>query len=107
MDAISQLTNRHAYPILHGDGLVRGSIDQQEDSVVSSETAIAFKRRKAGDSVDFHARHGRALQARAAREGMEVLLTLFRSWRRRRFAPRRGWHVEWPAGPQTSHCSRP
>ena len=86
---------------------MRGSIDQQEDSIVSSETAIAFNRREAGDSLDFHARHGRALQARAAREGMEALLTLFRSWRRRRGAPRRGWHVEWPAGPQTSHCSRP
>ena len=74
---------------------------------MSSETAIVFSRREAGDSVDFHARHGRTLQARAAREGMKVLLTLFRSWRRRRFAPRRGWHVEWPTGPQTSHCSRP
>ena len=62
-------------------------------------------RREAGDSVDFHARHGRALQARAAREGMEMLLTLFRAWRRRRLAPRsRGWHVEWPAEPETSHC---
>ena len=72
---------------------------------MSSESVIVFNRREAGDSVDFHARHGRALQARAAREGMQVLLTLFRG--RRRVAARRGWHVEWPAGPQTSHCSRP
>ena len=74
---------------------------------MSSESAIAFNRREAGDSLDFHARHGRALQARAAREGIKVLLTLLRSWRRRRVTPRRGWYVEWPAGSQTSHCSRP
>ena len=82
-------------------------IDQQENSVMSGQSAIAVGRREAGDSFDFHARHGRALQARAAHEGMQVLLTLFRSWRRRRVAPRRGWHVEWPGARQTSHCSRP
>jgi hypothetical protein len=68
---------------------------------------IAINGREADDSIDFNARHGRALQARAAREGMEVLLAPFRSWRRRRIAFRGGWHVEWPAGPQTSHCGRP
>jgi hypothetical protein len=74
---------------------------------VSRQAAIAVNRREAGDSIDFHARHGRALQARAAREGMEVLLGPFRSWRRRRIASRQGWQVEWPVGPQTSHCGRP
>jgi hypothetical protein len=46
---------------------------------VSSQAAIAAGHREAGDSFDFHARHGRALQARAARESMQALLTLFRS----------------------------
>jgi hypothetical protein len=67
---------------------------------------IAVGHRDAGDSIDFNARHGRALHARATREGMQVLVARFRSLRRR-IAPRRGWHVEWPAGPQTSHCGRP
>ena len=96
----------HFPPSIEGR-FVGEPIDQQEDPVVSSQSAIAVGRREAEDSFDFHARHGRALQARAAREGMQVLLTLLRSWRRRRVAPRRGWHVEWPGGPQTSHCSRP
>jgi hypothetical protein len=74
---------------------------------VSNQAAIVVSGREAGDSFDFHARHGRALQARAAREAMEVLLTLFSSRRRRRVAPRPGWHVEWPVRPQTSHCTRP
>ena len=74
---------------------------------MSRQAAIAVNRREAGDSIDFNARHGRALQARAARDAMEVLLAPFRSWRRRRIASRRAWQVEWPAGPQTSHCSRP
>jgi hypothetical protein len=74
--------------------------------LVSSQTAIIAGRREAGDSLDFHVRHGRALQARAAREGIELLLTLLRSWRRPRAAPR-GWHVEWPVAPQTNHCGRP
>jgi hypothetical protein len=74
---------------------------------VSRQAAIAINRREAGDSIDFNARHGRVLQARAAREATEVLLAPFRSWRRRRIASRRDWHVEWPAGPQTSRCGRP
>lgn len=74
---------------------------------MSTQAIIIANRREAGDSVDFHARHGRALHARAAREGMEALLTLYRSWRRRGAPTRRGWHVEWPAGPETSHPTRP
>ena len=71
-----------------------------------NQVAIIAGHREAGDSIDFHARHGRALQARAAREGLAVLLTLFRSWRRRRIAGRGAWHVEWPAGPQATRCGR-
>jgi hypothetical protein len=74
---------------------------------VSSQSAIVFSGREAGDSFDFHARHGRALQARAAREGMRVLLDLWRTSSRRRGAAGRGWQVEWPVGPQTSQCGRP
>ena len=85
---------------------MRGPFDQQEDWIVSSESAITLSRRKAGDSLDFHARHGRALQARAAREGIEALLAPWGMWRRSRVARARGWHVEWPAGAQASHCTR-
>lgn len=74
---------------------------------MSRQAVIAINRRAADDSIDFNARHGRALQAQAAREGMQVLLAPFRSWRRRRITSRRGRHVQWPVGPQTSHCSRP
>jgi hypothetical protein len=87
--------------------LAREPIDEQEDTVVSCQAAIAAGHREAGDSFDFHARHGRALQARAARESMQGLLTLFRSWRRRRATARQAWHVDWPSGPQTSHSGRP
>jgi hypothetical protein len=73
--------------------------------MASTHASIVASRREAGDSVDFHARHGRVLHARAAREGMEALLTLYRSWRRGAPA-RRGWQVEWPAGSQTSHPTR-
>ena len=65
---------------------------------MSRQAAIAVNRREAGDSIDFNARHGRALHAQGAREGMELLLKLFRSWRLRRVAPHRGWYVEWPSG---------
>lgn len=75
--------------------------------MVSRQAAIAFSHREAGDSFDFDARHGRALQARAAREAMAMLLTLLRSWRRRRAAPYGGWRVQWPVGPQTSRCGQP
>jgi hypothetical protein len=74
---------------------------------VSSQAAIAAGHREAGDSFDFHARHGRALQARAARESMQALLTLFRSSRRGRAAAHQGWHADWPTRRQTSHCGRP
>lgn len=73
--------------------------------MLRSEAAIAVHRREAGDSFDFNARHGRALQAQAAREALEALLKLFRSWRDS--VPRRGWQMEWPVGgPQTGHCGR-
>jgi hypothetical protein len=85
---------------------VRESFDQQEDRIVSSESAITLRRRQAGDSLDFHARHGRALQARAAREGIEALLSPLRMWRRNRIARGRGWHVQWPVGAQASHGTR-
>lgn len=71
-----------------------------------TQATVVLGRREAGDSVDFHARHGRALHARAAREGMEALLTLFRSWRRRGASAGQGWHVEWPARSQTSHLTQ-
>jgi hypothetical protein len=72
---------------------------------VSNQAAIIAGDREAGDSFDFHARHGRALQARAAREGMEALLTWFRSWRRRRAAAGGGWHVEWPTAHEPSRSA--
>jgi hypothetical protein len=86
--------------------LAREPIDEQEGPVMSSRAAIVAGRREAGDSFDFDARYGRALQARAARESMQGLLTLFRS-RRRRAAAARGWRVDWPTGPRASHTGRP
>jgi hypothetical protein len=75
---------------------------------MSHQAAITAGQREAGDSLDFHVRHGRALHARAAREGLAALLTMLRASRRqRRLSTRRGGHVEWPAEPQGSHCGRP
>jgi hypothetical protein len=82
-----------------------GRIDE-EDRAVSSQGVITVNRRGTGDSVDFHARHGRALHARAARESMATLLTLFRSWRRRRVGSRQSLQAEWPPAPRTSQCGR-
>ena len=79
----------------------------QEDTGMSHQAAITAGNRKAGDSIDFHARHGRALHARAAREGLAALLSLLRASRRHRVSPEHGWHVEWPVEPQGSHCGRP
>jgi hypothetical protein len=66
---------------------------------VSSQTAITLGRRQAGDSLEFHARYGRALQARAAREAVQLLFELVRS---RRGAPPRHWRVEWPVTPRAA-----
>jgi hypothetical protein len=107
MDEISRLTNNGAIPMLPA---VKGSLvnpNEREERSMAHQAAITAGHREAGDSLDFHVRHGRALQARAARECTELLLMLFRSWRRRRGAPRRGWQVEWPVEPQGSHCGRP
>jgi len=66
---------------------------------------LAIGGREAGDSIDFHARYGRALHAQAARESLGMLLTLFRS-QRRRATRRPPWEIVWPAaGP--SRCGRP
>ena len=73
--------------------------------MASTHASIVASRREAGDSVDFHARHGRVLHARAAREGMEALLTLYRSWRRPGAPWGRGWQVEWPRS-QTSQLTQ-
>jgi hypothetical protein len=79
----------------------------QEDTGMSYEAAITVGNRKAGDSIDFHVRHGRALHARAAREGLAALLSLLRSSRGHPVSSGPGWHVEWPVEPQGSHCGRP
>ena len=55
--------------------------------MVSSQPGIAFNHREASDSIDFNTRHGRALQAQAARESMAVLFDLLRPRRSRRIAP--------------------
>jgi hypothetical protein len=68
-----------------------------------SET-FAPHRRQAGDSIDFHARHGRALQARATRESLDMLFGLLRSVGRRR-ATQPYWETVWPAA-EPSHCAR-
>ena len=68
-----------------------------------SSNVIVAHDRAAGDSVDFHARHGRALQARATREAIELVLALYRSWRHRGAIKQRGWQVEWPTEPRPSH----
>ena len=58
---------------------------------MSHQAAITAGQREAGDSLDFHVRHGRALHARAAREGLAALLTMLRASRRqRRLSTRRG-----------------
>jgi hypothetical protein len=63
--------------------------------VSQQSSTIAIHGREAGDSIDFHARYGRVLHAQAARESLEMLLTLFRSLRRRtRHTP---WQNVWPA----------
>lgn len=67
--------------------------------------SFAPHRRQAGDSIDFHARHGRALQARAARESLEMLFGLFRSLGRRGATRQPYWETVWPAA-EPSHCAR-
>jgi hypothetical protein len=67
---------------------------------------IVIHGREAGDSIDFHARHGRALHARAARESLEALRAVFRSQGRRRASRRPRWEVVWPAA-EPSHYGRP
>jgi hypothetical protein len=72
--------------------------------VSQQSSTIAIHGREAGDSIDFHARHGRGLHAQAAREGLEMLLTWFRSLRRpTRHAP---WQIVWPAT-EPSRSARP
>jgi len=93
--------------MLYAGRLASEPMHEQEDTGVSNQAAIIAGQREADDSVDFHARHGRALQARAAREGLEALLTLLRSWRRHHVSSCCGWRVEWPAERQASHCGRP
>lgn len=67
-----------------------------QSSKVAFPSAIAIHGREARDSIDFHARYGRALHARAAREGLALLVSWFRSLRRRRIH-RTPWQVVWPA----------
>jgi hypothetical protein len=76
-------------------------VSQQSSNAFPS--AIAIHGRKAGDSIDFCARYGRTLHAQAARECLEMLLTLYPSLRRRRRTP---WQVVWPA-PKPTHSARP
>lgn len=72
---------------------------------MSQSETFAPHRRQAGDSIDFHARHGRALQARAARESIEMLFGLL-PWPGRRRATRQSyWEKVWPAA-EPSHCAR-
>jgi len=66
---------------------------------------LAMGGREAGDSIDFHARYGRALHAQAARESLGMLLTLFRS-QRRRSTRRPPWEIVWPTA-DPSRCGRP
>jgi hypothetical protein len=73
---------------------------------VSTQSRIVAGHREAGDSVDFFARHGRTLHARAAREGIDALLALYRSWRFRRAPAGRGWEVEWPVPRPTGDPAR-
>jgi hypothetical protein len=74
--------------------------------IVLTRSGIVAGHREAGDSVDFYARHGRALHAQAARDGMEALLALYRSWRSRRAFAGQGWEVEWPVEPQMGDPTR-
>jgi hypothetical protein len=77
----------------------------RQSSNVAFPSAIAIHGRGAGDSIDFHARYGRALHAQAASESLEMLLTWFRSLRHRR-TRRAPWQVVWPA-PEPTHSARP
>jgi hypothetical protein len=76
----------------------------QQSSNVAFPSAIAIHGRAAGDSIDFHARYGRSLQAQAARECLEMLLSRWQSLRRHR--SRTPWQVVWPA-PEPTHPARP
>jgi hypothetical protein len=64
--------------------------------VSQPSSPIAIHDREASDSFDFNVRHGRALQAHAARECMELLLALFGGPRRTRAARRPPWETVWP-----------
>jgi hypothetical protein len=73
--------------------------------VLQPSSPIAIHRREAGDSFDFDVRHGRALQAQAARECIDLSWSLF-GWTRRRGATRRPpWQVVWPVA-EPSACDR-
>jgi hypothetical protein len=76
------------------------------EAVLHHANGIVAHGREAGDSIDFHARHGRVLHARAARESLEMLRALFRSPRRRRASRRPPWETVWPAA-EPSHYGRP
>jgi hypothetical protein len=78
----------------------------RQSSKVGFPSAIAIHGREAGDSIDFHARYGRALHARAVRESLEMLLTWYRSLRHHRRTRRTPWQVVWPA-PEPTHSERP
>jgi hypothetical protein len=68
----------------------------RQSSKVAFPSAIAIHGREAGDSIDFHACYGRALQAQAAGETLDLLLSWFRSLQRRHIR-RTPWQVVWPA----------
>jgi hypothetical protein len=85
------------------NGAVR--ISWRIEPVLHPSSPIAIHRREAGDSFDFNVRHGRALQAQAARECIDLLWSLF-GWTRRRGATRRPpWQVVWPVA-EPSACDR-
>jgi hypothetical protein len=74
--------------------------------VLQPSSPIAIHRRQAGDSFDFNVRHGRALQAHAARECIDLLRSLFGSARREGATRRPPWQVVWPVV-EPSACDRP
>jgi hypothetical protein len=74
--------------------------------VLHHANGIVIHGREAGDSIDFHARHGRALHAQATRESLEMLLAVFRPPGRHRASRRPPWEAVWPTA-EPSHSGRP
>lgn len=60
----------------------------------------------ADDSIDFHARHGRALHARAAWETIALLVRALRSPNRPGAGGRSAWHDPWPTTPRAAPCGQ-